>query len=192
MNRIEKSVFAYKVNVYENVFPDFHKIIPELENPLQLTWAASSVIDNEKEGLRIRENLRNSKHGVMHGSVVESTELRMLTKKLLNYIMPALNDYVKQYGGATNWFENIEYLKYGPGEFFLEHSDASDHITRQISIVYYINDEYEGGELVFTKKNNVYKPKANSLIIFPSTPEYVHRSNEIISGTKYAASLFIR
>jgi predicted 2-oxoglutarate/Fe(II)-dependent dioxygenase YbiX len=189
MNNIEKSIFAYRTNVYDNVFPEFEKLIPELEDPLQLTWGASSIVETGEEGLKIRENMRNSKHGVLHG---ETTELRILTKKLFNCIMPILNDYLKQYGGSFRWFESIQFLKYGPGEFFLEHSDALDQISRQFSIVYYINDSYEGGELVFTKNNNVYKPKANSLIIFPSTPDYLHKANEVISGTKYAASLFIR
>jgi predicted 2-oxoglutarate/Fe(II)-dependent dioxygenase YbiX len=192
MNKIEKEIFASKTNVYKNVFADFEKFIPLLENEAQSTWATSTVVETEQSGFQIRENSRKSKHAILKGSFEEATEIRALTKKLFNSMMPILNDYLKQYGGSFRWFEDVEFLKYEKGDFLLEHSDATDIVSRKISIVYYLNDDYEGGELVFTKKNNAYAPEKNSLIIFPSTSDYTHKANEVKSGTKYAMSLFIR
>jgi hypothetical protein len=62
-----------------------------------------------------------------------------------------------------------------------------------IAFVYYFNDDYVGGEVEF--KNYVgspYKPNAGDLLIFPSSPEYLHRVLPIESGTKNNAISFAK
>jgi hypothetical protein len=58
-------------------------------------------------------------------------------------------------------------------------------------MVYYANDDYEGGELEFIYFNNLkIKPNAGELLIFPSNYLFVHKVNPITKGEKYAATSF--
>jgi predicted 2-oxoglutarate/Fe(II)-dependent dioxygenase YbiX len=51
-------------------------------------------------------------------------------------------------------------------------------------MVYYPNDDYEGGELDFMHFGVKIKPKANQLFIFPSAYNLEHRVSPVISGTR--------
>jgi hypothetical protein len=57
------------------------------------------------------------------------------------------------------------------------------------AVIYYINDDYEGGEINFPWHNLTVKPKANSFITFPSNQHYLH---EVLknSGNRYSSTLW--
>jgi predicted 2-oxoglutarate/Fe(II)-dependent dioxygenase YbiX len=59
-----------------------------------------------------------------------------------------------------------------------------------LSAVIYLNDDYEGGELYFDQQDITIKPKAGSVIFFPSTPDFTHASLVVNSGQKEAIPLF--
>ena len=59
-------------------------------------------------------------------------------------------------------------------------------IPRQVSTVYYVNDNYSGGELTFPYIDLTIKPMAGELIVFPSTNMFSHQAEKIIEGTKYS------
>jgi hypothetical protein len=52
------------------------------------------------------------------------------------------------------------------------------------SIVLYINDDYDGGELHFRKFDLSVKPSAGSAIVFPSSAPYYHESIPTTRGDK--------
>jgi len=94
------------------------------------------------------------------------------------------------------WFEAPHLLRYGPGGKYSMHSD-SDHfdiasqrfyrfIDRDFSMLIYLNDDFEGGELKFPWLNYQYTPVAGDLVIFPSNHLYTHESLPIKSRNKYA------
>ena len=45
-------------------------------------------------------------------------------------------------------------------------------------IVIFINDDFEGGEVVYVNKNISIKPKAGTLVCHPGTKEYSHAAIE--------------
>ena len=55
----------------------------------------------------------------------------------------------------------------------------------------YINDDYQGGELVFPQHNLKIKPKSGTLVMFPSTCMYPHEVAEVASGVRYTYSMFM-
>jgi hypothetical protein len=55
-----------------------------------------------------------------------------------------------------------------------------------VSAVVYLNDNFEGGELVFPKIKYSYKPVAGSCIMFPSNIEYSHYVASVTSGERLA------
>jgi hypothetical protein len=78
--------------------------------------------------------------------------------------------------------ESLRISRYSNGEFFGAHADDTYATPRTVSLVYYPNDDYEGGELEFIHFNKIIKPKAGQLFIFPSAYSYEHRIHEIRSG----------
>ena len=75
--------------------------------------------------------------------------------------------------------------------FFKAHTDASHDYPRQLSLVYYLNDTYEGGEIEFPHLDLKIKPLAGELIIFPANYLFLHAAKEVTSGFKYCAINFI-
>lgn len=80
------------------------------------------------------------------------------------------------------------------------HTDANiyneeSNDTKQIfTVTFYINDNYEGGEISFyDEENNLvydYKPKAGDITIFPSGLPFYHGVNPFSGGPRYLIRMF--
>lgn len=93
--------------------------------------------------------------------------------------------------------------KWDVGGYASPHSDNSDHsgipnafeINKYVGI-FYLNDDYEGGELYFCDKNNSlkpylsFKPNALSYYVFPGGVENIHGVSEITKGVRYTMVAF--
>jgi hypothetical protein len=71
---------------------------------------------------------------------------------------------------------------------FMETPGAFTHYAS----VYYLNDDYEGGENIFPALGLQYKPMPNSLILFNNVwdEEMIHGINPVISGSRYMMQAF--
>jgi hypothetical protein len=72
------------------------------------------------------------------------------------------------------------------------HADVSSNESLHIASIYYINDDYEGGEIHLIDHNIKIKPKPNSLIIFPGNENYTHEVFRILEGERYSSSLWFQ
>lgn len=59
-----------------------------------------------------------------------------------------------------------------------------------IAGLFYINDDYEGGELYFPNQGIQFKPKAGAAYFFPGDMHYIHGVTEIRSGIRYVCPFF--
>lgn len=59
-----------------------------------------------------------------------------------------------------------------------------------IGTVFYLNDDYIGGELYFPKQNIVFKTKARGAYFFPGDMHYIHGVNVVKEGCRYTFPLF--
>lgn len=83
--------------------------------------------------------------------------------------------------------ENYQLLRYTEGQFIVPHIDSTEEFPRKVTMVYYPNDDYTGGEIEFPDINMTLKPPANSAVLFLADSEnFKHASRKIMSGTKYA------
>jgi len=64
-----------------------------------------------------------------------------------------------------------------------EYSLPNDFVD--FSSVFYINDDYEGGELFFPEYDIKIKAKSGSFITWPSNAKYLHGINKVINGYRY-------
>ena len=56
--------------------------------------------------------------------------------------------------------------------------------------IFYINDNYEGGELYFPIQGIEFKPKARAVYFFPGDKNFIHGVRPVISGTRYTSHFF--
>jgi hypothetical protein len=56
--------------------------------------------------------------------------------------------------------------------------------------LFYLNDDYEGGELYFPKQAIQFKPKPGAAYFFPGDMNFIHGVTEITSGIRYVIPFF--
>lgn len=120
---------------------------------------------------------------IRHANVVRIDEefAALLTEK----VDPIANQYSIDNNIPVDKLEGYHVVRYDEGQYFREHTDQTNEFPRKISMVLYINDDYEGGTITFTNLGVSFKPEASTLFLFPSTEEFAHSADTIISGTKY-------
>lgn len=52
-------------------------------------------------------------------------------------------------------------------------------------LMVFLNDDYDGGELIFPKKNMGFKPQKGSIVVFPNREDLTFQFNKINSGERY-------
>jgi predicted 2-oxoglutarate/Fe(II)-dependent dioxygenase YbiX len=101
--------------------------------------------------------------------------------------------------------EPLLMLHYGVGGHYIPHVDAETlykdedelcvwekTLDRDLSVVYFLNEDFAGGELVFPELDLLIKPEAGTLICFPSDHNYIHGVNPVTSGHRYAIVTWMR
>ena len=84
-----------------------------------------------------------------------------------------------------------ELLKYTENNFLEWHIDDGASNRSRVSMLYYLNDDYEGGELEFANFDGLIKPKKGDIIIFPSSFAYKHRVRKVTKGVRYVIADFM-
>ena len=67
--------------------------------------------------------------------------------------------------------------RYSPSEF-------NTPVLIEVAANLYLNDDFDGGELHFPRRDLVIKPKARQLILFPSGHEYIHGVKMVTRGER--------
>lgn len=111
-----------------------------------------------------------------------------LVHALLNDTLNPVLELYKNMYNARHWNNNEgwQILKYGKDNYFVNHYDDAKQYPRTMSMSFYLNDDYEGGEIEFSRFDLQIKPKANQAIFFPSNYVYNHTVHPVTSGTRYA------
>ena len=115
------------------------------------------------------------------------------TRDVLSHsVKEAITKYSKiiKFLGRLHLHE-INLLKYEKGNFYIKHVDASSSLNRTISIIINLNEDYEGGDVLFFNPMTqmVYSKadlKAGDMILFPSNFLYPHRVTTITKGCRYS------
>lgn len=139
------------------------------------------------------------------GKLVEKKDPARITQQVdMSKHQPFINESVKR-GlvevagpgfGAIEFFEIPYLLRYKVGGTYNKHADSEGYeqdsrrwyrsCDRDVSLLIYLNDDYQGGELLFNRLNYTYKPRTGDLVLFPSGNLFLHQSLPITRGTKYA------
>jgi hypothetical protein len=207
MVNIVKEEIAPGIMVYNDIIPNSQSLHIDIEKGIVLAnmnWVAAGVKESHEESddQVINTKARDTQTiGVLYSgktesisSVTNSSESFLL--KLNNIFFENFDiiekDYMSSYGIVSRWHDSYGILKYGKGQQFVNHIDDHPDYHRRVSTVYYLNDNYTGGEINFPRFNVTFKPKANQMIIFPSTYVYNHSVSPVIEGERYAVVSWMR
>lgn len=191
---IQKEI-APGIFVYSDVISHNETLIDDIEEglaSLSKKWVPASVKEGEYSKINTTTRDVNSFGIPYSGKILDDfTNAHSSFDSELNNIFfknfdPIEKNYQSAFGISTQWHDSYGILKYGVGQKFTNHIDDHPDYHRRISTVYYMNDNYSGGEISFPRFNITFKPKANQMIIFPSTYVYNHSVSPVLEGTRYA------
>lgn len=194
LNGITVSNPALGINVYEGAIEsrDCEDHINTLESHLngqtQWAWSGAYVTTSDQVDLEAR-NAKDFKFNStgLGPTTSENEKLYKMHESIFQKVRKCMDDYGRYWGVGINSYEAFNFVKYeGAGTHFKIHADHGPTYVATISVVVYLNENFEGGELYFPRFDLKYKPKTGDIVIFPSTYIYEHASEDMISGTKYS------
>ena len=122
-------------------------------------------------------------------------------KILSSVTLSSLKKYKEEFPDFCKWFppriflEEFRIKKYngGTSDRFDLHVDIQDHESsrRVLAFLFYLNDNYEGGETEFPYHSRKIQPKSGSVLVFPPNWQYPHAGLPVRKGTKYILSTYL-
>lgn len=182
--RTMKHVHDYIV-VLENVMP--HDLCETILSEFSQSdeWQPS-LIGNNSLNKEIRDvgNIALS-----HPSVIEKNKtLRTeIDQRIFNVTKLAVSQYNEKF--PFSYIEEdsgYQLLRYKEGQFYAEHVDSFKATPRSISCSFALNDDYEGGEFAFFKRELKYKIPKGAALMFPSDFMYPHEIMPVTKGVRYS------
>lgn len=191
-----KEELAPGIVVYSDVLHEYETLPLDIEEVISsgvVSWFAAAVDSGEDKKVRDTDSIHIPYLSEFDGvyPTPRSFFEKNLSEIFFNSFSKFENDYKSSYGINFSDHSSYDILKYGEGQKFTNHIDHHPDYPRTISSVYYFNDNYDGGEINFPRFGIKFKPKANQLIMFPSTYVYNHSVSEVTSGVRYAVVSWI-
>jgi predicted 2-oxoglutarate/Fe(II)-dependent dioxygenase YbiX len=121
--------------------------------------------------------------------------------KLIEKMVARLKVEVDKFFGVDASPTSPAMVRWLPGQLQMPHADKELHTGPDagkpndfpyydLAGLFYINDDYEGGELYFPSQGIQFKPKAGAAYFFPGDKNYIHGVTEIKSGIRYTVPFF--
>jgi hypothetical protein len=187
INKLENNIFYFT-----NLLNDPISFINKIENIKDFNlisswkpWHASNSDIKYGEYKEIIPGFLNQSNNINSIEIVN-----IITKSISNCI----EQYIKETYAEPGFLPAIiNVRKYNTEAYMGPHIDTEDERDKtkpSISLVFYLNDNYEGGQIEFPNQNISLKPEAGSIVIFPSTSPYYHDPKPVKNGTKYIIPVF--
>jgi Rps23 Pro-64 3,4-dihydroxylase Tpa1-like proline 4-hydroxylase len=99
---------------------------------------------------------------------------------------------------CSSGMNRLSVLRYQEGGFYNTHTDYHLKEPRNLSIIFFLNDDYQGGSLSFKDPGNYkktileIKPKSARMVMWPSNFLYPHQVTKILKGVRYTIVAWIR
>ena len=183
-----------------------------LYNPYNLIIIKENVIPQENiEELMLLTNNKDTSHAtVINHDKEDGSETNLETRNTLWYhiteemchnleqaVASCFRDHVApKYNCQFKSYEPVQFLGYPVGGHYKAHNDGESFnyetrkwerlMERDVSFLFYLNDQYGGGELEFYDLGLTIKPKKGMMIVFPSYKEFAHKVHPVTWGHRYS------
>jgi hypothetical protein len=181
---VRVDVVAPCISIYRDIFnpKDFIQLI---EDESQNEWPYV-FWENSGTGAGIvsdyRMSFQMSLEPIAHPDVPKENRMHRASK-LLEQIWAPINQCVFEYRNKHSLDlerdEGLRLLKYSGGAEYKAHYDAGPGMPRVLSLVAWINDDYDGGHLEFPFFNTTIQPSAGGVVIFPANFAYTHYAHPV-------------
>lgn len=136
-------------------------------------WDAATVLT--RDGKVLKPNVRSA---------------RVLTEKVLPSVFADFRERLMTALHGSDWLPwqhlvltPLQIVRYGVDDFYRLHKDDRPGGKRRLSIVCYLNDDFDGGETVFPKLDIRVQPHAGMAVLFDST--LLHGAEHVSRGEKF-------
>ena len=122
-----------------------------------------------------------------------------LPTEIQSWIERKISECYKEYIGPRyrcefDGYELAQLLGYPVGGHYVRHNDSETFMDgkwkrvcdRDISFIFYLNEEFGGGELEFNDLGLTIKPKRGMMVVFPSYHEFSHQVHTVTWGHRYS------
>lgn len=169
-------IIAEGIHSFFNI--DFTNILNDINN-LVLTGKKSWMhLDNNKMAPEVIQFFADDEDPSIYNKVYD--KFIVYQKQYLKEY--STNDYDIDYSNC----EKIYIMKYSDGMNGVHHfDDLVDGKIRRVTVLYYPNDNYDGGEVEFPRFNVIIKPEVDQLLVFPGNFVYEHVIHPTKNGTRY-------
>jgi len=168
---------------FENVFLDGYAMAKSIENSSR--WQKAEVLVDEENGVSGKNYTARDTDLLQLRDDVDG-DVKAFRDKFLYETDNNISTYLSYYYASVDKKEPPQLLRYGVNQKFHDHIDDHPALgVRRVSLSLYLNDNYDGGEIIFPRFNLKIKPKANQLILFPSSYVYNHEIVPVTHGERY-------
>lgn len=136
---------------------------------------------------------------VWHGRMINPRSMPPKTLKLMEKIRRRTARHIARHYSIEEpiYADTLQLVRWRPGDDQIAHADCEEPDGRPnqtpwraFASIIYLNEEYEGGQIHFPKLGLRPELKPRLLAYFPSTADYLHGVEPIISGIRYTFSCF--
>lgn len=175
----------HKIKVYKNFLPNEH-----------LNELYRYSLNNSELYLKYgnEENQFWSKRTIMMFQHFVPNRIQDIGWDYLNKVTPLIqsigdgNPIYSDHINFVKWWDGYEQHPHADGE----EVDGGEHpySYRKFGCVYYLNDDYEGGELYFPNFDIEIKPQSNMVIFFPGDVLHLHGVRNVTKGVRHTIASF--
>jgi hypothetical protein len=184
------------IEVFENAWPNPAETIQLLEKECRdpdsrVYWQQAGTLGQGAfQSARTNSLCEITYHANIDNNPITQNIHNQFNMLLLATTIPYLERYQVK---IPLWHEGYQVLKYESGQEYKAHFDGgSAEVSRQLSCICYLNNDYQGGELEFPNFKVKIKPEPGMLILFPSSYPYMHIAHPVTKGTKYNLVTWLR
>ena len=182
------------VKIYDNCIPyeSLSKFIKWI-NTIEFQDATVIGFDQNQKSIAVLNKEKRSvkEHGLFF------TSKSMPNFNWFNYLTETfekkIGQYYKNFKHAPHVrnIQSMSILKYEKNDHYVWHTEDSVAARRTLSLIFLLNNDYEGGELLFgdtITEEEVYRVavKPNRLIVWPSSFIFPHKVLPVKKGVRYS------
>lgn len=179
--------------------PDFPLIVPGFLSPAHVTQLLSFA--EASDGSFGETDAEDYWRGrTLTASEISDEGVRSLFREIRDRIIGQVSALLADHVGPQPPLHSdlMNYARWPPGYELLPHADSENpngaphpYPWRDLAVVLYLNDNYEGGEIYFPNLDIEIKPTPGMLVVFPGTLFFLHGVRKVTAGMRHTIASFL-